>query len=203
MGVRKKWDLPSEHRAALLVLSAVFLLGGGLGCLFAALANEAGAQELADYLADYLSLALDGRLPRGLWVVLWRQLKYLLAALVLGLTALGVVGLPLLFGAQGFAFTFSVACFCRVFGVRGLFPAFAIFGVPALLWVPALFFVGPPGFLSAQRRLRLSLGEGGGSPLNGGFWPRAGLCTALGLAAGLLEYWAVPVLLRTAARLVL
>ena len=114
MGVRKKWDLPSEHRAALLVLSAVFLLGGGLGCLFAALANEAGAQELADYLADYLSLALDGRLPRGLWVVLWRQLKYLLAALVLGLTALGVVGLPLLFGAQGFAFTFSVACFCRV-----------------------------------------------------------------------------------------
>ena len=155
MGVRKKWDLPSEHRAALLVLSAVFLLGGGLGCLFAALANEAGAQELADYLADYLSLALDGRLPRGLWVALWRQLKYLLAALVLGLTALGVVGLPLLFGAQGFALTFSVACFCRVFGVRGLFPAFAIFGVPALLWVPALFFVGPPGFLSAQRRLRL------------------------------------------------
>lgn len=203
MGMRKKWDLLSEQRVALLVLGTVFFLGGGLGCLFAALANGAGAQELADYLADYLALARDGRLPHGLWTALWGQLKYLLAALVLSLTALGIVGLPLLFGAQGFVFTFSVACFCRVFGTRGLFPAFALFGASALLWAPALFFAGVPGFLSAQRRLRLSMGEGGGSLTGGSFWPRAGLCVALGLAAGLLEYWVVPVLLRAAARLVL
>lgn len=203
MRIRKKWDLPSEQRGALLLLSIVFLLGGGAGCLFAALSSGEGARELGSYLADYLTLARDGGVPRELWPVLWGQLKYLLTALVLSLTALGVAGLPLLFGLRGFTFAFSVGCFCRVFGGRGLFPAFVLFGLPALLWTPALFSAGVPGFLSAQGLLRRSLGEGGGTALNAGFWYRAALCVGLALAAGLLEYGVVPVLLRAAARLVL
>ena len=201
--MRKKWDVPSEQRGALLLLSAVFFLGGGVGCLFAALSSGEGARELGSYLTDYLRLAQEGGIPRGFWPILWGQLKYPLAALALSLTALGVAGLPLLLGLRGFSFAFSAACFCRVFGGRGLFPAFVLFGLPALLWAPALFSVGVPGFLSAQRLLRRSLGEGGVAPLNAGFWYRAALCVGLTLAAGLLEYWVVPVLLRAAARVVL
>ena len=59
MGVRlrKKWDLPSEQRAALAVLGTLFLLGGGAGCLFAALSDGEGAEELSGYLSGYLELA--------------------------------------------------------------------------------------------------------------------------------------------------
>ncbi len=79
-----------------------------------------------------------------------------------------------------------------------------MFGLPALLWAPALFMAGVPGFLSAQQLLRRALGEGrGGLPLNGAYWCRAGLCVGLALAAGLLECWVVPVLLRGIARVVL
>lgn len=185
-----------------MVLSIAFLLGGGAGCILAALSGGEGARELSEYLTDYLTLAQGGELPRGLWPILWGQLKYLLAVMVLSLTALGTVGLPLVFGARGFALGFPVACLCRIFGWRGLFPAFVLFGLSALLWAPALFLLGTCGFLSAQRLLRRALGEGSSS-LNPVSWDRVILCTALSLAAGLLECWVVPVLLPAAARLVL
>ena len=204
MRVKQKWDLPLEQRIALAVLSAAFLLGGAAGCLLAALSGGAGAEELGGYLTGYLTLAWEDGLPRRVMPLLWGQAKYLLAVLVLGLTALGLAGVPILFGLRGFFFSFSAACFCRVFGRRGLLPAFFLFGLPALLWVPALFLSGVPGLLSAWQLLRRAQGEGRGSvPLNGAWWGRAGLCAGLTLAAGLLEFWAVPIFLRAAARVIL
>ncbi len=203
MEIRKKWDLPLEQRIALSVLGVAFLLGGGLGCLLAALSNGPGAEELSGYLAGYLALAWEDGLPRRLLPLLWEQMKYLLAILVLGLTALGLAGLPVLFGVRGFFFSFSSACFCRVFGRRGLLPAFLLFGLPALLWVPALFLSGVPGFLSAKQLLRRASGDGRSSMvLTGAWWCRTGLCAGLALVAGLLEYWVTPVLLRAAARVI-
>ena len=97
---------------------------------------------------------------------------------------------------------FPAACFLRVFGGRGLLPAFALFGLPALLWAPALFLLGTSGFCSSRRLLGRTLGEGGGSlfPVN---WYQAGVCLCLSLTAGLLEFWVVPVLLRGMTRVVL
>lgn len=201
--LRKKWDLPLERRAALLVLAAAFLLGGGAACFLAALSGGAGGEELTAYLTGYLELAAEGELPRGLWSTLWGQLKYLLAAFVLGLTALGVAGLPIIFGIRGFFFAFPIACFCRVFGGRGLLPAFLLFGLSALLWAPALFLTGTSGFLSARQLLRLRTGEGGSGLLPPICWYQAGACVCLTSAAGLLEFWVVPVLLREMARIVL
>ena len=201
--LQKKWDLPSEQTAALVVLAAAFLLGGGLGCLFAALSSGSGAEELSRYLADYLELARGEELPRSLWPLLWGQLKYLLAAAVLGLTALGAAGLPVLFGIRGFFFSFPVSCFCLVFGGAGLIPAFVLFGLPALLWAPALFLTGMFGFCSARKQLHRLQGNGGGGLFPSFSWYRGGACLCLALAAAFLEFWVVPVLLRAAARVVL
>lgn len=200
--LRKKWDLPLERRSALAILAVSFLMGGGGGCLFIALSGDGGIDELCAYLTGYLELAAENQLPRGLWAVLWGQLKYLLAAAVLGLTALGVIGLPVLFCVRGFFLSFPAACFLRVFGGRGLLPAFALFGLPALLWAPALFLLGTSSFCSSRRLLGRTLGEGGGSlfPVN---WYQAGVCLCLSLTAGLLEFWVVPVLLRGMTRVVL
>lgn len=204
MRIRKKWDWPSEQGSALAVLATAFLLGGTAGCLLAVLSNESGIEELCAYLTDYLILCQEDSPPRTLWPILWGQLKYLLATLILSLTAMGLAGLPVLFGVRGFFLSFSVACFCRVFGGKGLVPAFVLFGLPALLWAPALFIVGTFSFLSAWQLLRRFLGEGReGSPLGRGFWYRAAFCTGMVIAAGLLEYWVVPVLLRGLARVIL
>lgn len=203
MRIRKKWDLPSEQGGALVLLALAFLAGGAAGCVLAALSSAADVEELSAYLTGWLALARDGSLPRSLWAVLWGEVKYPLAAAVLSVTALGLAGLPALFAVRGFFLSFPAACFCQVFGGRGLLPAFVLFGLPALLWAPALFSLGVPGFLAALQRLRRPAGESrGGLTLSVGGW-RVGLCVGLALAAGLLEYWVVPVLLRGLARVIL
>lgn len=196
-----EWDWPG---GALAVLGLAFLLGGGVGCLLAALAGGEGAQELCAYLSDYLAAAESFVPSPGLGTLLWEHGKVLLAVCLLGLTALGILGLPLLFGVRGFFFSFSVACFCRVFGGRGALPAFILFALPALLWAPALFLAGTQSLYSSRQLLGRALGEGrGGSLFGPSYWCRAGLSAALVLAGGLLEYWVVPVLLRAAAKVTL
>ena len=203
--VGRKWDLPWDQGSALGILSACFLLGGVAGCFFAALSDGEGALELGSYLEDYLLLAGEGGLSSGFWPVIWSRLKYPLVALILGATAFGVVGLPILVGIQGFFLSFSVGCFCRVFGGAGLLPAFALFGLPALLWAPALFLVGVPGLQRSRSLLNRVLNGGGKSAVGCSreLWSRAGLCVGLSLDCALLEYWVVPVLLEACARVVL
>jgi|GEM_PF-1114731 len=202
--LREKGDLLSGQGAMLVLLSALFLAGGAAGCLFAGMADGEGAAALGSYLADYLALALEGTVPRAFWPILWGQLRYLAAVAVLGLTAVGVAGIPLLFCIRGFFFAFSVGCCCRVFGGMGLVPALVLFGLPALLWGPALFLAGFQGLSSAHCLLRRSLGETRCPlPFSPAYWLRTGLCGGLMLACGGVEYMVVPVLLRAAARVVL
>lgn len=201
---REKWDLLSGQCSVLIMLGTLFLAGGVAGCLFAGFAGGEGAKELSQYLADYLSLARDGTAARTFWPTVWEQLRYLVVVVVLGSTVLGVVGIPLLFCVRGFFFSFSVSCFCRVFGSAGLIPALVLFGLPALLWGPALFLAGFQGLSSSQRLLRRGSGEGRCSVL---FSPSyclcVGLCGAMILACAGAEYFVIPVLLRAAARVVL
>lgn len=193
-----KWDWPWAAGGALPALGLSFLLGGLAGALMAALVGGEGARQLSAYLSDYLILAGQEGAAARFWPMLWGRLRDLLIALILGMTALGAVGLPVLFAARGFLFAFSVGCFCRVFGGAGLFPAFALFGLSALLWTPALFLAGVPGMTRARRLM-----AGGGQSGPGVSWALLALCGGLALAAALTERWVAPVLLRAAARVVL
>lgn len=205
MGKRvRDWDLPSGSGKLLVLLCAVFLAGGAAGCLFAGLAEGEGARALSSYLADYLTLAREGTVVRDFWPTLWEQLRWLALTVLLGLTAIGAVGIPLLFCLRGFFFAFSVGCFCRVFGGAGLVPALVLFGLPALLWAPALFLAGFWGMSGSLYLLRRGVGEGRcPSPFHPAYWLRVGLCALLTMACGGAEYVVVPVLLRAAARAVL
>ena len=206
MGKREqeKGDLLSGQGAVLMLLCVLFFAGGLAGSMFAGLADGAGAQELSRYLTDYLTLVRDGAAGRAFWPGVWKQLRYLAAVAVLGLTAIGVAGIPLLFCIRGFFFSFSVGCFCRVFGSAGLIPGLVLFGFPALLWGPAFFLAGFQGLSSAQCLLRRVLGEGRCPlPFSSAYWLRIAVCGGLVLVGAGVEYGIVPVLLRAAARCVL
>lgn len=197
--------MPWDEGGALGILGLCFLLGGAAGCILAAWSDGQGAQELSAYLEDYLFLAGEGELAGRLWPVVWDRMRDLLAAMILGATVFGIVGLPVLMGVQGFFLSFSVGCFCRVFGGAGLLPAFALFGLPALLWAPSLFLIGVQGFQRSRSLLSRTLGNGGkqAAGYSGDFWRRIGLCAGLSLGCALLEHWVVPVLLEACARVVL
>ena len=188
----------------LAALSACFLLGGALGAVFGGLMSETSAQELADYLSTYFTLAREGGVTVEFWSVAWEQFRLLIAVILLGLTALGAAGIPLLFGVRGFLLAFSVSGLCRVFGAAGLVPALFLFGLPAFVWAPILFLTGGQclnGAWVLLRRLLLESREP--LPFTSAYWGRLGLWAAAMMVCVMLEYLAAPVLLSAAAKLVL
>ncbi len=200
---RKKPDWPSGQGTALAALCLPFLLGGIAGCVFTGLVSGDSVQALTAYLADWLELVRQGQVARDFPGALWGHLRWLLAVSLLGLTALGVAGLPLIFAARGFLLSFSVGCFSRVFGTAGLLPALALFALPALLWSPALFAAGFQGMNSAGSLLRRGMGDSRHPlPFHWDYWLRLGLCVCALLVCVAIEYWITPSVLRAAARVI-
>ena len=125
-----------------LCVAVCFLIGGVSGCLLGVYAAEAGAEEVSRYLCDFLALV---RAREGFWTapsVLWNRGRWLLCCGIFGLSAAGVVILPVLFGLRGFLLAFGVSCFVRTFGAAGLLPAALLYGVPAILWGPGFLLLG-------------------------------------------------------------
>lgn len=198
-----KWDAPSGSFLSVCIISAAFLLGGVAGRVIAGLIEGDSGEMLSTYLTTYLTMVGEDSVHIQFWAVLWEQLRFPLLVFVLGFTALGAVGIPVLFGVRGFLFSFCVACFFRMLGTQGWLPAFFLFGLPALLWAPALFILGAQGMQGSSALLRRALGERVSLPYDGGYLLRSGLC---GLAVALcvaVEYLAVPALLRAAVRVML
>ena len=197
---RRKRDLLSGWNVALIRLCVLFLCGGIAGSVFVGFLAESDSAAVSDYLADYLSVIRSGVSGPVFCSLLLLRMGDLLAAVALGLNVFGVVGLPLLMGVQGFFLAFSVGMFCLVFGLLGLSPGIVVFGLPALLWCPALMSVCVQGLDSAGSLLRRREWGVAGTAL---YWLRILLCFAVLLVAVLLESAVVPQLLGKAADIVL
>ena len=198
------WAVLSGPSGVLAQLCGLFMLGGVAGCLYAGLAASDGAFALRDFLTDYLALTGADRLSPSLWPLLWAEFRWLLAIALLGFTALGSMGVPALFFLRGFLFSFSVGCFCRVFGWPGLLPALALFGLPALMWAPAFFWAGIQSLCGARFFKHRGKADSRGWPESEpAFWIRFLLCFLMALASVGVEYLLVPTLLRAAAHFVL
>lgn len=198
------WDVPAGGLLpALAVTSVAFSLGGLTGCLLAAIVGGDGNNGLTLYIQSYLSaVEAGGTEVPALLPVLWETLRWPILTVLLGFTALGVLGIPVLFAARGFFLAFAVASFVRMFGGVGAILAFFAFGVTGVIAVPSLFVLGVQGFLTSKGLAGRALGDNKRTlPFNRTYFIRCGLCAlALGLCI-FLECFAVPALLRSAASL--
>ena len=187
----------------LAVLGCAFLLGGVLGGLLAGLIAEDGQRELTAFLMDYLAAAGEGEIQAEFWPMLWEQGRFLFGVCLLGVTAVGTAGIPVLFLARGFLFSFSVAAFCRCFGPAGMASAFFLFGLPAFLWAPVLFLAGTQCLEGAYALLRRALWDSRAAlPQNSAYWGRLALYGLCLFVCVVLECIAAPALLKASAQFV-
>ena len=129
----------------LVVLGVCFAVGALGGFFFSG--GSGDNPELLDYLRRYFQMAgQENGVEPSLWSSIWDMTRWPLAAFLLGSTALGVVGIPVLLGVRGFLLAFSAASFARMFGLSGVAASFAAFGVTALVAVPVLFVVSDDAF---------------------------------------------------------
>ena len=185
-----------------VVLFVCFLGAGAAGCLVVSAAGQQGVDSLSAFLRDYLSMLEEGSgTSPGIWPVMWELCRWPLLVLLLGFTALGAVAVPVVFCVRGFLLSYAMASFVRVFGAAGLFAAFAVFGMTALVSVPVLFCVGAMALPSS---LHLAAGVLGGRP--GGLIPRERLlglipCGALLMLAVFVQWTVMPQLLAAVSEL--
>lgn len=197
------WWSPTVEEAPVLVVTATFFaLGGLLGCFLALWATGSGADAMAGYLKEFLASAQEGALREpALLELVWRALRWPLAAFLLGFTAIGVLGLPLLTAARGFCLSFSIAAFAQAYGGRGLMMAFLLLGPPALVYVPAFFLLSAQSFSAACVLAGRSIGQGRRElPYHRDYFFRSGVC-AMAVCLGIFtEQYLVPVLITGWAR---
>ena len=122
---------------ALVLVCLLLCLGAALGFAVCRAVPQQDRQELSDYLHEYAQATADGQGPsasaRSVGAAYFR---YPAAALLLGLTAAGLVLLPVLSVVQGFFLSFSVGCFARALGRGGVYLALAAFGPRCLFVLP-------------------------------------------------------------------
>ncbi|MBD5133957.1 MAG: hypothetical protein HDT38_05745 [Clostridiales bacterium] len=136
----------------LAVLCACFAAGIVCGFLFSCLGRDDA--ELLEYLSRYFQMAGQGDgVEPSLWLSVWDLARWPLAAFLLGSTALGVLGLPILLGVRGFLLAFAATTFVRLFGLPGLAASLTAFGVTALVAVPVMFAIAADAFRQSLGRL--------------------------------------------------
>ena len=190
-GVRFK--LISGDRTAVTLLGGLFLLGGILGCLAAGCVEGESGAALEEYMRAYLTMSRENGMVLSVSGILWEQFRFPLCILLMSFTAFGVVCIPAVLLLRGFLFSFSIACFVRLFGWKGLLPAAALFGLSALVWLPALFELSVLGLEQSYRLVQRCTGgkkEGMLRP-TGGLFSWAVCLAAFAFSAG-LEYFVVP-----------
>lgn len=191
----------AEQWPALAAVSAFFFAGGLIGCIAAAHVEGGGLDSLTAYLQGFLAaMGGEGAPAPAVLPLVWTALRWPLLAVLLGFTALGLVGVPLLFAVRGFLLAFSISAFVRMFGGAGGLLAFLLFGVTGLISVPVLFVLGVQSLTAARSLAGRFLGEGRkGACYGKEYWVRCGWCAAALCVCILLEYLAVPALVSGAA----
>ena len=178
---------------ALVLVCLLLVLGAVLGFAVCRAVPQQDRQELSDYLHQYAQATADGRGPSASALsVAAAYFRYPLAAALLGLTAAGLVLLPVLSVAQGFFLSFSVGCFARALGRGGVYLALAAFGPRCLFVLPCTLLLTVQGLSAAARRRdgqKVRLTEGA-------YWRRVGLCGLILLIGAALELTFGPRLLQ-------
>lgn len=167
-------------------------MAGALGgFFFSAVFGESA--ELLDYLQRYFQLvgSAGGSDPSPLASV-WDMVRWPLFAFLLGYSAFGTVGLPLLMAVRGFMLSFAAATLVRLLGLPGLAAALVSFGITALIAIPVLFVVARDAF-------RQSLNCLSGAPASSVAWSARlkslAPCSGLLILAAALQQTVMPALL--------
>lgn len=199
--MRKRLLLGPGSELHLLCLTVCFAVGGAGGCLFAGRLGVDTQKRLLEYFGSYFAaLGGDEAVSLSSLSAVWEIVRWPLLTFILGFTALGVIGLPVVFFIRGFLLSYAVAILVRLYGTSGLAVSLAVFGVSGFLVLPALFTLGVDSFREAGAMAVKLAGEKAAPPGRGRLL-RAGCCGALLAVASVLQLRLTPVLLAAAVKL--
>ncbi len=125
----------------LLLLSTCFLMGGFIAIICANQCSAETIDSLSIFLRRYCGTYDPASVIFSLGHLFVLYFGSVILAFLFGFSSLGNVFIPLLSGVLGFSSFFSVACFVRTFGTKGLLAAAALFLIRLIFTLPCYFAV--------------------------------------------------------------
>ena len=148
---------------------------GITGGFFMALLGDMSA-AFSEYLEQYL-LAYGsggGELPPV--ALIWDCVRWPLLTFILGISPVGIIGIPAILFSRGFLLSYAITVFSRLFSLDGILTALILFGVSAFLVVPVMFVIGSCSFRMLLERRSGIVEQGAGSLAHAAYLlPCAGL----------------------------
>lgn len=145
-----------KSRAGLLLLCGFFLFGVMLGRIASGVVTQENVQQLHTYLLHYGQITQQPSDMIGSSLsLLMTYYRYPLLVFLLGFSAVGIVLIPAVCMSQGFFLSFSVQCFAKAFGKRGVALALSALGVRCLFTVPCTLFLALWAVADSIRRTKL------------------------------------------------
>ena len=182
-----------------LVLALFLVFGILTGYVLSGRCSGTTADELHCYFEGYLALTAERSVTVETAVqTLSCFFRAPALAFLLGFASIGIVGLPLLFAAQGFILSFSLFSFAEAMGREGFFLLLALFAIRLLFVLPCTFLLGTVAMDKSRSLAVLSLGGGKRvRPVVYGtaYWYRFAVCCVCLLIGSALELWLVPLFL--------
>jgi hypothetical protein len=147
----KKNQLLTPYSIALGVIALAFLAGITAGCLMSVLGGETADGAIAGHLEPFAGNSVP--MP-SVGTTLLNTLLYPSLCFLFGFAIPGVALIPLTVCARGFFLAYAASSCVRVFGAGlGTLFSFSLFGLPLLLSLPCLFWIGTNGLLGSYSLL--------------------------------------------------
>ncbi|MDR0325637.1 MAG: stage II sporulation protein M [Oscillospiraceae bacterium] len=145
----------SSYSIALGIVALAFLIGVTGGCLV----SVQGGAAADGAVAEYLSPLAQSAVPRpSVSRTLISAVLYPALCFAFGFAIPGVALIPLTVCARGFFLAYAAASCARVFGAAGgTLLSLSLFGLPLLLSLPCLFWLGAHGLLGSHSLLRSAM----------------------------------------------
>ena len=177
-----------------------FLAGALGGGVLAGLMGEEGRAAFSEFFLGYRSALAAGMGLPSLGALVWNCVKWPLLAFLLGFGSLGVALEPFLFALRGFFLSYCIAGLVRAMAGQGALLALALFGAEAAFALPVFFVLGTQGWAAARTlRGHLFYSPRLKSPYVDGYWARSIFCGIVLILGALVEYAALPPLLKSLA----
>ena len=133
--VRRIPEVKSGRMPVNIALMLVFLICGVVfGCLFAGCtSNDFGLSVKYEDFAN-------GALNYSFFASYFNFIKYPALFFFMGFTAVGIFLVPILVSIKGFFVTVSICSVIKIWGIKGLYIALAVFGLQTMISIPVILF---------------------------------------------------------------
>ena len=141
---------PSQELMALVLTVLFFAVGCVVGTASASYITENSV--VPNFISDIITSLNAGNNDNSSFLSILLDVSfYPLIVFAMGFFVFGFAMIPSLAAVRGYIYSFSVALLIRYYGISGVIPAFILFGIKSIVFIPCFVVLAVQAFSSSMK----------------------------------------------------